>query len=129
MDKIKKIISQLFSSTIDLSKIIFDLIKDGINFLVTILDRKKTLTEEKKSTLVNSLSYIFVIFLSFSFLENTGIYGFVKSIELPSFSISSLNTGSENQDKDSEVQVVQKNANPPVKLSLDQMFRHHMQIQ
>jgi membrane-bound inhibitor of C-type lysozyme len=114
MDKIKKIISQLFSSTKDLSKIIFDLIKDGINFLVTILDRKNTLTEEKKSTLVNSLSYIFVIFLSFSFLENTGIYGFVKSIELPSFSISSLNTGSENQDKDSKVQVAQQNVDPPV---------------
>jgi hypothetical protein len=90
MDKLKKTLGQILSSTKDLSKIIFDLIKDSVIFILSIIDRKKTLTDAKKNSLATLLSYVFVAFVGFSILKNTGILSFVSSIRIPSFNTSSI---------------------------------------
>ena len=85
-DKLKKQTLEIAQAIKSLALVLFDHLKSGINFLITKIDTKNSLTAAKKTTLVTVISYLIVVFAGYKILfENSGpslpSLGFKNSLE------------------------------------------------
>jgi hypothetical protein len=74
LNALKKQAIDIFQSIKSFAFILFDHLKNGIDFVITKVDTKKSLSTVKKATLVNFISYSIIIFFGYQlFIKNSNI--------------------------------------------------------
>jgi hypothetical protein len=78
-DKIKKIITETFQAIKLLFFVLFDHIKTAIDFVITKIDTKKTLTDANKAIIVSLLSYSVVFATGYNLIKKIDALNFLSN--------------------------------------------------
>ena len=78
-DTAKKTIIVTAKAIKQFASILFDHLKDAINFVITKIDTKKTLTDVSKAIIVSILSYSLVIAASYHFIKKIDALNFLSN--------------------------------------------------
>jgi hypothetical protein len=79
-DKIKKIITETFQAIKLLFFVLFDHIKTAIDFVITKIDTKKTLTDANKAIIVSLLSYSVVFATGYNLIKKIEVFNFFSLV-------------------------------------------------
>ena len=104
IEKLKKQSIDIVQSIKSFALVLFDHLKNGVDYLITKIDSKRTLTDAKKATLVSFISYLIVFAVGYHFIKDAEIFSsisssFQTSSSQPSSSQPSSSQPSSTNDK------------------------------
>ena len=108
LNALKKQTIDILQSIKSFAFVLFDHLKNGVDFVITKVDTKKSLSAAKKATLVSFLSYLVVIIFSYQFIKKFEILDFFKArshystqVELEA-EAKSMQSANANREKENE---------------------------